>query len=111
MVRSQLENTRDDCCFAQARDPTYKSGAWGGARHLIHDDPAFVPFAEMHLFAILQRDAQTPTQQIVDEMHSLDPVLQVVNKTWIYRTLKKHDWTKKNVSFKQQLKFSIENLR
>jgi hypothetical protein len=69
-----------------------------------------VAFAEMQLFNILQRDAQTPTQAIVDELRALDPVLQVINKTWVYRTLTKHNWTKKNVSFKQQLKFSNENI-
>ena len=49
---------------------TYKNGAWGGARHFIHDDPAFVPFAEMYLFNILEQDAQTPTQEIVAKLHA-----------------------------------------
>lgn len=65
----------------------------------------------MYLFNILEQDAQTPTQEIVAKLHAIDPVLQVVNKTWVYRTLMKHDWTKKNVSFKQQLKFSMSNIR
>ena len=65
----------------------------------------------MYLFNILERDAQTPTQEIVAKLHAIDPVLQVINKTWVYRTLMKHDWTKKNVSFKQQLKFSMSNIR
>jgi hypothetical protein len=69
---------------------TFKSGCWAGARHLTRCVYLLVTFCDRRRTS---RDRS---------------LLQLINKTWVIGTLTKHNWTNKNVSFKQQPKFSTK---
>ena len=67
--------------------------------------------AEAALFQILQEDCTQATHEIHTILRSLDPAFANLSKDFIYRTYEKYNYTFKNTSLKNKLKFLAENVR
>jgi hypothetical protein len=93
----------------QFRDTSFHSGEWGGARHFtLADIDQYI--AETAVFAALEFDADLRTFEIRDLIRSLDDAFAELSNHFIYRTYKKHEWTFKNKSIKNKLKFTPQNI-
>jgi len=62
------------------------------------------------MFAALEQDRDLRTFELRDLLRSLDEEFEQLSNHFIYRTLKKYEWTFKNKSIKNKLKFTVQNI-
>ena len=102
------KHTRDE--RSQALDRTFHANAWGGARHYKFSNGYLRSGRRVPLHALPRAEHADHERRRQHELHTLDPRLAGITRNWVYTTLKKYGWSFKNVSHKQRLKFTSDNI-